>query len=143
MNYKKIIDKNNIDKILYQLRKNNKKIVLCHGVFDLLHYGHLKHFETAKKQGDVLFVSVTHDQFIDKGFNRPFFKNQQRLESLSSISEIRTDISSFTSLSPSIAESTNTDTVLLMTSMMPPETKYLCFSLVPSANSKKSQRKDL
>jgi len=73
MNYKKIINKNNIDKILYQLRKNNKKIVLCHGVFDLLHYGHLKHFETAKKQGDVLFVSVTHDQFIDKGFNRPFF----------------------------------------------------------------------
>jgi rfaE bifunctional protein kinase chain/domain/rfaE bifunctional protein nucleotidyltransferase chain/domain len=88
MNYKKIINKNNIDKILYQLRKNNKKIVLCHGVFDLLHYGHLKHFETAKKQGDVLFVSVTHDQFIDKGFNRPFFKNQQRLESLSSISDI-------------------------------------------------------
>ena len=53
-----------------------------------MHIGHLKHFETAKKQGDILIVSVTPDQYIEKGFNRPFFKNQQRLESLSSIADI-------------------------------------------------------
>ena len=88
MNIKKIIKFKDIDKILYKLKKNKKKIVMCHGVFDLLHLGHLKHFETAKKQGDILIVSITHDKFIDKGFNRPFFKNQQRLESLSSISNI-------------------------------------------------------
>ena len=88
MNYKKIINFNNIEKVLSKYKIKNKKIVQCHGVFDLLHIGHLKHFETAKKQGDILIVSVTPDQYIDKGFNRPFFKNQQRLESLSSISDI-------------------------------------------------------
>ena len=88
MNYKKIINFNNIEKILSKYKIKNKKIVQCHGVFDLLHIGHLKHFETAKKQGDILIVSVTPDQYIDKGFNRPFFKNQQRLESLSSIADI-------------------------------------------------------
>ena len=88
MNYKKIINFNNIEKVLSKYKIKNKKIVQCHGVFDLLHIGHLKHFETAKKQGDILIVSVTPDQYIDKGFNRPFFKNQQRLESLSSIADI-------------------------------------------------------
>ena len=88
MNYKKIINFNNIEKVLSKYKIKNKKIVQCHGVFDLLHIGHLKHFETAKKQGDILIVSVTPDQYIDKGFNRPFFKNQQRLEGLSSIADI-------------------------------------------------------
>ena len=37
----------NLNKILQKVRKN-KKIVLCHGVFDLLHIGHIKHFEKAK-----------------------------------------------------------------------------------------------
>ena len=32
-----------------QIKKNKKSIGLCHGVFDILHYGHLKHFEAAKK----------------------------------------------------------------------------------------------
>ena len=88
MNYKKIINFNNIEKVLNKYKIKNKKIVQCHGVFDLLHIGHLKHFETAKKQGDILIVSITPDQYINKGFNRPFFKNQQRLEGLSSIADI-------------------------------------------------------
>jgi rfaE bifunctional protein kinase chain/domain/rfaE bifunctional protein nucleotidyltransferase chain/domain len=88
MNYKKIINFNDIEKVLKKYKIKNKKIVQCHGVFDLLHIGHLKHFETAKKQGEILIVSVTPDQYINKGFGRPVFKNQQRLESLSSITEV-------------------------------------------------------
>ena len=36
--------------------KLKKKIVLCHGVFDVIHSGHLKYFEQAKKYGDILVV---------------------------------------------------------------------------------------
>ena len=47
--------------------KNKKiKIVLCHGVFDVLHSGHLKYFNQAKKFGNKLIVSVTADKFVNK-----------------------------------------------------------------------------
>ena len=82
---KKIIDFLNIEKVLKSLKKRGKKIVHCHGVFDLLHIGHIKHFESAKKFGDILIVTVTPDKFVNKGFNRPHFNSQQRIEGLASI----------------------------------------------------------
>ncbi|HEY6357751.1 MAG TPA: adenylyltransferase/cytidyltransferase family protein, partial [Vicinamibacterales bacterium] len=53
---------------LPQLRQRlaGKKIVQCHGAFDLVHIGHLIHFEEAKTQGDVLVVTITADRFITK-----------------------------------------------------------------------------
>ena len=45
---KKIVLTNKLKKILDKLR-SKKKIVHCHGVFDLLHIGHIKHFEKSKK----------------------------------------------------------------------------------------------
>ncbi len=47
MNSKKII---NIKDLVTKLSKDNKKIGLCHGVFDLLHLGHINHFNEAKKK---------------------------------------------------------------------------------------------
>ena len=41
------------------LRKKKKTIVLCHGVFDLVHLGHIEHFKSAKKFGDYLIISLT------------------------------------------------------------------------------------
>ncbi len=67
------------------LKKKNKKIVLCHGVFDLVHLGHLKHFKKAKSFGDFLIVSVTKDEFIKKGPGRPIFNHSDRLEYLKEI----------------------------------------------------------
>ena len=52
--------------------------VLTNGVFDPLHYGHLLHFEAARKYGDRLVVSVTRDQYVNKGPRRPVFKEDQR-----------------------------------------------------------------
>ena len=46
-------------------RKN--KIILCHGVFDIVHPGHIRHLTYAKSQCDILVVSCTSDKFIDKG----------------------------------------------------------------------------
>ena len=78
----------NLKNIVLKEKKKGKKIVLCHGVFDLLHIGHLKHFESSKKFGDVLIVSVTPDKFINKGINRPYFNITQRLGALSALEAI-------------------------------------------------------
>ena len=88
MKRSKIISINNLQEKIKDLRKNKKKIVLCHGVFDLLHPGHFKHFKTAKSYGDILVVSVTADNFVNKGPNRPAFNEKLRLETLSSLSDI-------------------------------------------------------
>ena len=85
---KKIFEKNSFIKILENLRKNKKKIILCHGVFDLVHYGHILHFKSAKQLGDALIVSITKDKYIKKGIGRPLFNEIQRLEFLSEIEVI-------------------------------------------------------
>ena len=51
--------------------KKNKKITLCHGVFDVVHPGHLRHLIYAKSKSDILVVSITSDKFIDKVIYRP------------------------------------------------------------------------
>ena len=75
---------NDINRIKNKLKKIKlkKKVVLCHGVFDLLHLGHVKHFKSAKKFGDFLVVSITANKFINKGPGRPIFNQQERLEFL-------------------------------------------------------------
>ena len=82
----KIISFNEIEKKLAKLKKKNKLIVHCHGVFDLLHPGHLMHFKSAKKFGDILIVSVTSDKFVNKGFNRPYFDINTRIKMISEMS---------------------------------------------------------
>ena len=46
----KVIDISKLNKLRNQLEKNNLKIVLCHGVFDLVHMGHLDYFKSSKKK---------------------------------------------------------------------------------------------
>ena len=85
---KKIISIENLKKIISKLKVKRKKIVLCHGVFDLLHVGHINHFQEAKNYGDVLIVSVTSDRYVNKGPNRPAFTSDLRLESLASLESV-------------------------------------------------------
>ncbi len=47
------------------------KIILCHGVFDVVHPGHVRHLAYAKSKADILIASVTADRFIKKGIYRP------------------------------------------------------------------------
>lgn len=71
--------------IVSRLKREGKKVVQCHGVFELVHPGHIYHFEAAKKEGDVLIVSVTADEFVNKGPNRPIFPSAIRAKSLAAI----------------------------------------------------------
>ena len=52
-------------------------IVLANGCFDQLHYGHLLHLEAASRMG-VLIVSITADEFVNKGPNMPAYPDWQR-----------------------------------------------------------------
>jgi len=72
-----------------KLKKNKKKrIVLCHGVFDLLHVGHIKHLNKAKKLGDILVVTITSDKFVNKGPGRPVFNQYLRAEVISALESV-------------------------------------------------------
>ena len=75
-----ILNKNNLH-YLNQFRIR-KKIILCHGVFDVLHYGHIAHLNQAKNFGDVLVVSITDDAFVDKGPDRPIFSSLIRAKTI-------------------------------------------------------------
>lgn len=70
---------------LENLKKAGKKIVLCHGCFDLMHPGHIKYFQASKAMGDVLVVTLTPDVFVDKGPGRPVFDQNLRAESIAAL----------------------------------------------------------
>ena len=83
--------KNNLEylsKIANDLKKKGKIIGLCHGVFDVIHPGHISHFEEVKKKCDYLFVTVTEDKFVNKGPNRPVNNHYFRAKVLESLRQV-------------------------------------------------------
>lgn len=73
------------DNIRPRLKAEGKTIALCHGVFDLLHPGHIIHLEQAKKMADVLVVSITAAQYVRKGPGRPYFDDKMRMKVLAAL----------------------------------------------------------
>src|SRR3989344_1772619 len=71
--------------VLTKFKQDGKKIVHCHGVFDLLHRGHIHQFEQARELGDVLVVSLTADRYVAKGPGRPIFNQKVRAEMIASL----------------------------------------------------------
>ncbi|MFA6584004.1 MAG: PfkB family carbohydrate kinase [Elusimicrobiaceae bacterium] len=71
-----------------QLKLQGKTVVLCHGVFDLMHPGHIKHIQAARKEGDILVVTVTPDRHVNKGPGRPVFTEHLRAETLASLNAV-------------------------------------------------------
>jgi len=67
------------------LKDQGNIIVHCHGVFDLLHPGHIQHFEAAKREGDILIVTVTPDEYVGRGPGRPVFNQRLRAESIAAL----------------------------------------------------------
>jgi cytidyltransferase-like protein len=58
-------------------RFRDRRIVHCHGAFDLVHMGHLIHFEEAKSLGDLLVVTITGDTYITKKRSVTFSEDQR------------------------------------------------------------------
>ena len=65
--------------------RRGRRIVHCHGVFDLLHIGHIRHFQAARRFGDLLVVTVTPDRFVNKGPHRPVFNEVLRAEAVAAL----------------------------------------------------------
>lgn len=68
-----------------RLKEEKKTIALCHGVFDLLHPGHVIHLEQAKGMADILVVSITAAQYVRKGPGRPYFDDEMRMKVLAAL----------------------------------------------------------
>lgn len=66
-------------------RREGLKIVHCHGCFDLMHIGHIRHLQAARAMGDLLVVTVTPDAYVDKGEGRPAFGEALRAEALAAL----------------------------------------------------------
>lgn len=80
-----VIELDDLARELETLRQQGKKIVHCHGCFDLMHPGHIKYLQAARAMGDVLVVTISPDEFVDKGPGRPAFNQQLRVESLAAL----------------------------------------------------------
>lgn len=81
----KILSLGALGKQAKAFKTQGESVVLCHGTFDLLHAGHLHHLQEAKKLGNRLFVTLTADEFVNKGPGRPVFSEQIRAEMLAAL----------------------------------------------------------
>ena len=73
----KIVSIKKLKKIVGDIPRK-KKIILCHGNFDVVHPGHVRHLTYAKTKADILAVSITADKYIEKGMYRPFVPENLR-----------------------------------------------------------------
>ena len=91
-------------------QEKHSRIGLCHGCFDLVHYGHLMHFQESKMNCDYLVVSITADTFVNKESGRPIYTQHERkslIEALKPVDKViisnyETAIESIKKISPSI-----------------------------------------
>ena len=74
---KKIITIVELKKLIGNIPRK-KKVILCHGNFDVVHPGHVRHLTYASTKADILIVSITADRFIEKGIDRPFVPENLR-----------------------------------------------------------------
>jgi len=81
----KIIELEKLERTIRGLKSGGRRVVHCHGCFDLMHPGHIKYFQAAKDMGDVLVVTVTPDVFVDKGPGRPVFNQDLRADSIAAL----------------------------------------------------------
>ena len=85
-NNNKILNRDILYNFCDLLKQSGKKIVFTNGCFDIVHSGHIHILKEAKKQGDILILGLNSDSSIKrlKGESRPIFKEEERLELLSS-----------------------------------------------------------
>jgi len=71
-------------------RREGKRLVLANGCFDLLHVGHVRYLEDARRLGDVLLVGINSDRSVArlKGPGRPIMTAEERAELVGSLAAV-------------------------------------------------------
>lgn len=87
---KKILSILGATKKIAGLKKQGKEVVFTNGCFDLLHNGHVRYLEAAKKLGDVLIVAINSDSSVKKlkGKNRPIVSHKERIEVIAALESV-------------------------------------------------------
>lgn len=83
--HRKIVPLNRLLSLRSDARSDGKTVVHCHGCFDIVHPGHIKHLQYAKSLGDILLVSVSADSQVNKGVDRPLIPDDLRAGSLAAL----------------------------------------------------------
>ncbi len=65
--------------------RKRKKVIMCHGTFDVVHPGHVRHLLYAKTKADILIASLTADEHIKKGNMRPYVPEDLRAINLAAL----------------------------------------------------------
>ncbi|MEL7484564.1 MAG: adenylyltransferase/cytidyltransferase family protein, partial [Planctomycetota bacterium] len=81
----KIVDRAELLARREAAKSRGDRVVLCHGCFDIVHPGHVRHLRQAKSMGDILVVSITGDAHINKGAGRPLIPQEHRAENLAAL----------------------------------------------------------
>ncbi|MEN0019812.1 MAG: adenylyltransferase/cytidyltransferase family protein [Planctomycetota bacterium] len=81
----KILTSFGLQRLREEAREAGQRVVHCHGCFDIVHPGHIRHLRHARTLGDVLLVSITGDEQISKGAGRPLIPEGLRAENLAEL----------------------------------------------------------
>lgn len=81
----KIVSREQLMRERARARAAGKVFVHCHGCFDIVHPGHIRHLRQARTLGDVLLVSVSGDAAVAKGTGRPLIPEELRAENLAAL----------------------------------------------------------
>jgi len=84
----KLVSLSQLAEATASLRTQGKTIALCHGTFDLLHFGHIRHIARANQIADVVIVTLTADAYISKGPGRPVFNEDLRAEQIAALADV-------------------------------------------------------
>jgi D-glycero-beta-D-manno-heptose 1-phosphate adenylyltransferase len=84
---KKIFTREALRRVLDQHRRRRERVVLANGCFDVLHAGHVRYLEGARREGDVLVVGINSDASERrlKGPGRPILPEQARAELIAAL----------------------------------------------------------
>ncbi len=84
----KIKSLDELAQVVVRAKAQGQRVAQCHGTFDLLHPGHIRYLEAARRTADLLLVTLVADQYVNNGLGRPVFNQRLRAESIAALEAV-------------------------------------------------------